>query len=391
MLGLRRVLDTLLSSRPQSVSDSLTSPPFRRKPVFETLEGRLLLSVTGVFDGALLLTAGNDVNASVLGGTQVETHIAINPTRPGNLVVMSNGGAGTNEFTANSTDAGANWTTVGVGNAQDGLGATGSRFDGATAIDAFGNVHIVYQARPTTNANPMGIVHAMSSDGGQTYTVVNVLANVVGVDKPWIAIGPDAANPANQAVYVTHRNGAGQIVAYGATVTGLGAMGAFTAAVTVSDAASGSNYAVPVVGPNGELVITWTNPSGGQTAVNVLVDRDLDGLQNGLAFGADITATATNAGGFDFIPATPDRSTFSSPYLAYDRSGGTFDGRLYLVYADELTDENNDFDIFLRFSTDDGATWSAPVQVNPDDGTTGNSQFFQSVSVDQTTGTVFIS
>ena len=392
-MGLGNLLGRLRAPRAStSGRNAATSePPFRRqRAVFEQLEDRMLLSVTGVFDGTLFLTAGADVNASVLGGSQTETHIAINPTQAGNLVVMSNGGAATNEFTATSADAGANWTAVGVGNTQDGLGATGSRFDGAAAVDDFGNVHIVYMARPTTNANPMGIIHAMSSDGGQTYTVVNVLANAVGVDKPWIAVGPDSANPANQVVYVTHKDGANNIVAYGATVTGLGTMGAFSAAATVSDVAGG-NYAVPTVGPNGELVVTWTRPSGGEGPVSIFVDRDLDGLANGLAFGGDITATTSNAGGFDFIPATPDRSAFSSPYVAYDRSGGTFDGRMYLVYADEPTDENNDFDIFLRFSTDDGATWSAPVQVNPGDGATGNSQFFQAISVDQSTGALFIS
>ena len=61
-----------------------------------------------------------------------------------------------------------------------------------------------------------------------------------------------------------------------------------------------------------------------------------------------------------------------------------------MTYADELIDENNDTDIFLRFSNDNGATWSAPLQVNDGDGTTGNSQFFQNISVDQSTGIVFI-
>ena len=50
--------------------------------------------------------------------------------------------------------------------------------------------------------------------------------------------------------------------------------------------------------------------------------------------------------------------------------------------------ENNDTDILMRTSTDDGATWSAPVRVN-DDATT-NSQFLPYVALDPTTGTVAV-
>ena len=67
-------------------------------------------------------------------------------------------------------------------------------------------------------------------------------------------------------------------------------------------------------------------------------------------------------------------------------SGGANGGRLYLAYTDETPDESNDTDVFVRRSTDNGATWSAPVQVN-DDGTT-RSQFLPNISVDQTNGNV---
>ena len=36
-------------------------------------------------------------------------------------------------------------------------------------------------------------------------------------------------------------------------------------------------------------------------------------------------------GGFDFIPATPDRGAYAAPFFVYDRSGGAFNGRLYLA------------------------------------------------------------
>ena len=57
-----------------------------------------------------------------------------------------------------------------------------------------------------------------------------------------------------------------------------------------------------------------------------------------------------------------------------------------MVYTEEAIDENDDTDILARYSDDDGATWSVPVQVNDDSGT--KSQFFPKIAVDQTTGTV---
>jgi uncharacterized repeat protein (TIGR01451 family) len=113
------------------------------------------------------------------------------------------------------------------------------------------------------------------------------------------------------------------------------------------------------------------------------VNTDADGLGAGV-FGGQVTATATNVGKFDFIPAQAGRSIDAEANLAYDRSGGPNNGRAYLVYANETPDEGNDTDILVRTSDDDGANWSSAVRVN-DDATT-NSQFLPRLSVDQSTG-----
>lgn len=367
-------------------------------PHLEELESRNLLSITPAFLGVASLTVGTDVNVSKAPFNQTEVHIAVNPMDPGNVVVLSNGGFGaagtalrSSEFTAYSQDAGAKWNVVPITMTQDGRNSS-DRFDGAAAVDDFGNIHIVYMRRPPGGGNN-DIMYARSTDGGASYTDFRRLANGVDVDKPWVATGPDAANPGNQAVWVTYTNsslaGNQRIFATGATVAGLGNVAAFPAAVQVNDGAAQNNYSAPAVGPNGELVVTWMSPSSGQGPANIRFDRDLNGLAGGITMGADTTITATNAGGFDFIPATPERSTFASPYLMYDRSGGAFNGRLYVAYADETPNESGDFDIFVRSSNDDGVNWGAPVLVNNDGGT--NSQFFQNMSVDQTTGAVWLS
>ncbi len=67
---------------------------------------------------------------------------------------------------------------------------------------------------------------------------------------------------------------------------------------------------------------------------------------------------------------------------------GAHAGRVYLVYTDAPFVGSPNTNIFVRFSDNDGATWSSPVQVNDD--TSGNSHFMPQIAVDQSTGNVAV-
>jgi hypothetical protein len=125
--------------------------------------------------------------------------------------------------------------------------------------------------------------------------------------------------------------------------------------------------------------LTESGQGGGKLFVNV----DPDGL-GPAGFGDRIFVTDTHVGGFDFIPPQPDRSVDAEPGLAWDRTSGAHNGRVYLVYSTERPNESDDLDIFVRYSDDNGATWSAGVRVNDD--TTPNSQFMPKIALDPTTG-----
>ena len=164
----------------------------------EALEDRVTPSIGFGFSGDVSLGLAPEATAISLSASTVETAIAINPTAPGNLVATTNNFGATNlEVTARSTTAGASWSTVTIGNSVDTLPNTGDRFDGTVATDRFGNIHIVYEHRNGS------IVYAYSSNGGQSYTG-RVLSVDPSCDKPWLAVGPDAANPAHDAVWVTY-------------------------------------------------------------------------------------------------------------------------------------------------------------------------------------------
>jgi hypothetical protein len=306
------------------------------------------------------------VNVSATTGNQAESFINVNPTNPNNLVATSNTNSNS-IFRAYSTDAGATWTR--------GTIATGvACCDGQAAWDSFGNLFLVY-----INAAVNQINVILSTDGGATFSAP-VTAGTGSVDQPSIAVG-------SGSVWVDW-NSSGSMVARGAPVTGLGAWGPFNAQQTIPTA-SGSFGGIAVgPGPNGgKVIVTYQSPTGGQGPATIFANVDADGLGAG-GFGARITVSSTNVGGFDFIPAQSGRSIDAEAGVVWDATGGPFNNRIYLVYTDETVNENNDTDIEMRTSTDDGATWSAPVRVN-DDATT-NSQFLPYVALDSTTGTVAV-
>ncbi|MGH9891803.1 MAG: Ig-like domain-containing protein, partial [bacterium] len=327
------------------------------------------------------LVAGPNVNISRLAGNHQEAAIAINPTNPNNLFAFSNTELGAGVFAAFSTDGGVTWTyvdptdgTIADGDAGDPLPA--ACCDPSAAWDEFGNLFIAYLDNNFATGPQVRI--ALSTDGGQNFTLLATLGT--DTDQETIVTGAGS-------VWVTYREMAVGIVAQGAAVTGLGTVGAFSAAQTAPGSALG-NFGDIDIGPAGQVLVTYQIPSGGQGPATVFVNLDADGLGAG-GFGAAVAATTTNVGGFDFITPQPDRSVDAEAGLACDRSGGSHNGRVYLVYTDETPNETNDTDIFVRFSDNDGATWSAPVRVHDD--VTTRSQFLPRIALDQTTGEIAVS
>ena len=306
------------------------------------------------------------VNVSATAGNQSESFVVVNPTNTNNLVAFANT-TSNSIFRAYSTNGGASWTR--------GTVATGvACCDAQAAFDTFGNLFLVYI---NNSVNQINVI--LSTDGGITFGAP-VTAGTGSVDQPSIAVG-------NGSVWVDW-NSSGSMVARGAPVTALGVWGPFNALQTIPSATG--SFGGIAVGPGpggGKVIVTYQNPTGGQGPATIYVNVDADGLGAG-GFGARVTVTTTNVGGFDFIPAQSGRSIDAEAGVVWDATGGPFNNRIYLVYTEETVTENNDTDIMVRTSTDDGATWSAPVRVN-DDATT-RSQFLPYVALDPTTGTVAV-
>jgi hypothetical protein len=307
------------------------------------------------------------VNVSATTGNQAESFVNVNPTNTNNLVATSNNPGTASIFRAYSTDAGATWTR--------GTIATGvACCDGQAAWDTFGNLFLVYI---NNSVNQVNVI--LSTDGGVTFSAP-VTAGTGSIDQPSIAVG-------NGSVWVDW-NQSGSMVARGAPVTGLGIWGPFNAQQAIPSATG--SFGGIAVGPGpggGKVIVTYQSPTGGQGPATIYANVDADGLGAG-GFGARVTVSATNVGGFDFIPAQSERSVDAEAGMVWDATGGPFNNRIYLVYTDETVNENNDTEIFMRTSTDDGATWSAPVRVNDD--ITTRSQFLPYVALDRLSGAVAV-
>src|SRR3989442_2628344 len=174
--------------------------------------------------------------------------------------------------------------------------------------------------------------------------------------------------------------------ATGAPVRGLGRVGRFLPGQEVPGTHN-CTYGDVAIGPAGQVMQACNQNSSGQGGGKIYINVDPDGL-GPAGFGDHVFVAKTHVGGFDFIAPQPDRSVDAEVGLAWDRSGGAHNGRVYAVYTKEQRNESDNTDIYLRYSDDNGATWSAGGRVNDDK--TSNSQFMPKISLDQTTGNLAV-
>ncbi len=325
-----------------------------------------------------------NVDVSQRHTNESEEAVAVNPTNPNNIVIVTNvdfPAAGL--FEGVSFDGGTTWATklIGIGGS-DNLGA--ACCDPSLSFDNYGNLFLTYLFN-VGNVVPI----ALSTDGGLNF---NIIASIAKPPKQSLStsgerrglfrfVDQPTIKAAHGEVWIVF-NGGGPIVATGAPVTGLGQVGSFITPEVVPGT-NNCTYGDVAIGPTGEVMQVCTLTESGQGGGKLFVNVDPDGL-GPAGFGTRVFVTETHVGGFDFIPAQPDRSVDAEPGLAWDLTGGPHNGRVYLVYTLEHPNESNNMDIYVRFSDDDGTTWSAPVRVN-DDNTT-NSQFLPKIALDPTTG-----
>src|SRR5439155_7501093 len=247
-----------------------------------------------------------------------EEAIAVNPTNPNNIVIVTNvghreAGLSAGMFEGISFDGGKTWATKLIGANNDNLGA--ACCDPSLSFDQYGNLFLTYLYN-VGNVVPI----ALSTDGGLHFNLIATIAkppkqslSASGerrglfrfTDQPTITSGEGE-------VWVVF-NGGGPIVATGAPVTGLGQVGNFITPEVVPGT-NNCTYGDVAIGPKGEVMQVCTLTESGQGGGKLVVNGDPDGLGPS-GFGKRVFVTGTHVGGFDFIPAQPDRSVDAEPGL----------------------------------------------------------------------------
>lgn len=237
-----------------------------------------------------------------------------------------------------------------------------------------------YYAQLYQNGANYGIAVIKSTNKGVSWVgPYNVATTTVGLsDKEWITA--DQTNgPFSNNVYIGWRQ-------FGAT--GMRFVRSTDLGVTWSSPLTfdGQQGAYVCVGPNG-------NTQGGSVyfaCVNgggIVVNRSTDG---GATFSPQVTAGAISSPG---VPCAGRRTVKDCirmnefPHMAADNGYTSSRGNVYAVYCSNPSGPDN-CDVYLVRSTNYGQTWDAPLRVNDDN--TITDQWMPTVSVDKTTGKVYV-
>ncbi len=310
-----------------------------------------------------------------------EVTIAINPANPNMLE------AGANiTYSYRSTNGGSSWIQ---GTMNSSFGVWG---DPCIIYDTLGNLFYGH----LSNGSYPGywidrIVVQRSTDNGVSWNDgagIGFNPPNAQQDKEWLAA--DMTNsPYRNNIYVSWT----QFDSYGSTNSADSSRILFSRStdhgitwstpIRISDRA-GDCYdsdntvegAVPAVGPDGQVYISWAGPLG------LEFDKSTDG---GQTFGTDVHITNI-PGGWDFNVPGIYRCN-GLPITACDISNSPYRGNIYVNWSDQRNGTDNT-DVFICKSTDGGNTWSAPIKVN-DDNTT-RQQFFTWMTVDPKTGVVYV-
>ncbi|HEX9942187.1 MAG TPA: DNRLRE domain-containing protein [Thermoanaerobaculia bacterium] len=334
---------------------------------------------------------------------QGEIQVVVNPNNANQLVAAANtwdapAGCQQTQAVFYTSDGGATWNyTCSPGSAAfPSLGSCNfSVFgsDPALSWDDSNRVFLNYMLICSQFGiiNHYAMVVARSTDGGATWTghgvVVNSWSNNNLEDKNFYDIDKNLASPFYGRHYTCWDRGNNEKFAYS---TNGGA--SWTEVDLPSSPVGGTDLGCEIaVEDNGTVHVVFNSLTCGSSTCSdeaMVYTRSTNG---GVSWSAPVLVHDFNLAGFSNLncpTAQDDRCISTFGAIAVDNSGGACDGTLYASFTDHASGSNvNSADVFIRKSTNGGASWSAPVKIN-DDGLAGRAQFHPFLQVDQSNGSV---
>jgi subtilisin-like proprotein convertase family protein len=332
-----------------------------------------------------------------------EIQIAVNHRNTNQMVAAANtwnaaGAACNNEQTQSifySSNGGTTWDyTCAPSNNVFALGTcTGTVFGSDPALywndsnEVFLNYMLLCSSGSSTKYS---MVVARSADGGATWVKQGIIKNAWTTltleDKNFYVIDNTSTSPFYGRHYTCWDRSNNEKFAF-STNNGVAWTEVDLPTAPVGGIDLGCEIAVQ---KNGTVHVVWESLTCGANCTDerMWYTRSTDG---GNTWSAAIQVHDHNLSGFSGTnPQVADQRGVA-PFGAVDvdNSGGACDGTLYATYGDYTAGGVAETDIWVTRSTNNGATWSAPVKVN-DDGLAGRIQFHPFLQVDQSNGNVVV-
>jgi hypothetical protein len=230
---------------------------------------------------------------------------------------------------------------------------------------------------PNSAANPPNFSYVGTTivDRGAVGFAVPGVIGFAGkfTDKEWMEIdrNPTSASSCAGSIYVSYTSFHGAAGNSPILVSRSSDGGAtFTRSRTIStggvDGTPGNQGSDIAVAPDGTVYLAYRafERSTGASSINVVKSKDC---------GASWTQPVRT--GSVVAPQAPGVA-FRTPAFAFIATDDSDPDVVYVAYQNFI---NNDYDIYVQRSTDGGATWGAPVQVNEDPG--ARHQVFPTIEV----------
>jgi hypothetical protein len=359
-----------------------------------------------------------------------ETAIAVDPNDPRHLIAGSNDfehtangafGFGTNQIGKlnaayyTSTDGGLTWRNGHVPSGGFWTGDPGVAFDSTGGKAYFSTVGLIVPSFNSHCGNggcggTGDIQVSRSDDGGETFgapvIVQRARPDIIGPDKPSLAVDTHKSLPTRDNIYVTWTQyccrsyqdnpiyfsvskDAGKTFSTPKEISGTNpTLCTFSSSSEPWDGRCREDDNSQIaVGPDGTIYVSFLNNQvdiNDPTRPQILVVRSTDG---GLTWSSPVRAGDIIHGGEEDIGLLSNTQLGFNclQSMAVDPRNST----LYIVWPDNRngTIDNTNADVFLVESTDRGATWSSPQIVSAAPG----DQFFPWVAVSPSDGTVNVS
>lgn len=228
------------------------------------------------------------------------------------------------------------------------------------------------------------IVSYSSTDHGVTFNGPVIINQGSGTqvfnDKPYLAIDKSGGSPFRGRAYVSYtpffNNFASTVIAFQSSADGGTTWSTPVILSPVRPFVWGSSVAL---GPLGEIYVSWIDADITAGTGTLFIRRSNDGGASfdGAVAVSDVVLVPS------LLPVTGWAFRVkTSSFVAADRSSQSTQGNVYTVWQDNRGGNAN---ILLSVSSDGGATWSPPVQIND---VVNAQNFFPYVAVSPDTGAI---